>query len=71
MRAVIAIVLALCFLFFVGCSKKATKTETKLEEPKNHEETEFGVKINGSEIPPWSKFPMPEVDKEDKEKEEE
>ena len=71
MKAIVAIGLALLFLLPAGCSKTAIKKdEPKLEEPKNHEEKELGTRIDGSESPPWSKFPMPEVNEEDKEKEE-
>jgi len=59
MKSIIAIGIAIAFLFLPGCPKEVKKDDPKLEEPKNGEET-----------PAWSKFPLPDEEKEDKEEKE-
>ena len=59
MKALVAICIALLFLLLPGCTKQVVKTDKgTLEEPKN------------GEIPPWSKFPMPEEEEKEEENEE-
>jgi hypothetical protein len=57
MKALVAICIALLFLLSSGCTKQSIKTDKEAvkEEPK--------------EVPPWSRFPMPDEDKEENEDE--